>query len=47
MKLIKADNYQTWYVENLGISILIDPWLTKKLQPEGSFFIQRNKFLYS
>ena len=43
MKLIKADNYQTWYVENLGKSILIDPWLTKKLQPEGSFFIQRNK----
>ena len=43
MKLIKADNYQTWYVENLDKSILIDPWLTKKLQPEGSFFIQRNK----
>ena len=43
MKLIKADNYQTWYIENLDKSIIIDPWLTKKLKPKGSFFIQRNK----
>ena len=43
MKLIKADNYQTWYLENLDKSIIIDPWLTNKLQPKGSFFIQRNK----
>ena len=43
MKLIKADNYQTWYIENFDKSILIDPWLTNKLQPEGSLFIQRNK----
>ena len=43
MKLIKADNYQTWYIENLDKSIIIDPWLTNKLQPKGSFFIQRNK----
>ena len=43
MKLIKADNYQSWYIENNNKSILIDPWLTNKLQPENSFFIQRNK----
>ena len=43
MKLIKADNYQTWYIENSDKSIIIDPWLTNKLQPSGSFFIQRNK----
>ena len=43
MKLIKADNYQTWYIENFDKSIIIDPWLTNKLQPSGSFFIQRNK----
>ena len=43
MKLIKADNYQTWYIENNNKSILIDPWLSNKLQPENSFFIQRNK----
>ena len=43
MKLIKADNYQSWYIENNNMSILIDPWLSNKLQPENSFFIQRNK----
>ncbi len=43
MKIIKADNYQTWYLEHLDDAILIDPWLTKTLQPEGTFFIQRRK----
>ena len=43
MKIIKADNYQTWYLENDNNAILIDPWLTNTLQPEGSFFIQRRK----
>ena len=43
MKIIKADNYQTWYLENNNNAILIDPWLTNTLQPEGSFFIQRKK----
>ena len=43
MKIVKADNYQTWYLENNNNAILIDPWLTNTLQPEGSFFIQRKK----
>tara|TARA_Y200000002_G_scaffold380667_1_gene392706 strand:+ start:888 stop:1634 length:747 start_codon:yes stop_codon:yes gene_type:complete len=43
MKLLKADNYQTWYIEENDESILIDPWLTNQLQPDGSLFIQRNK----
>tara|TARA_Y100001968_G_C19320118_1_gene698768 strand:+ start:129 stop:860 length:732 start_codon:yes stop_codon:yes gene_type:complete len=43
MKIIKADNYQTWYLEHNNKAILIDPWLTNTLQPEGSFFIQRKK----
>ena len=43
MKIIKADNYQSWYIEYLNNSIIIDPWLTTKLQPENSFFIQRSK----
>ena len=43
MKIVKADNYQTWYLENNNNAILIDPWLTNTLQPEGSFFIQRRK----
>ena len=43
MKIIKADNYQTWYIEHMNSAILIDPWLTNTLQPEGTFFIQRRK----
>ena len=43
MKIIKADNYQSWYIEYLNNSIIIDPWLTTKLQPVNSFFIQRSK----
>ena len=43
MKLIKADNYQTWYIEKNNESIIIDPWLTKKLNTKNSFFIQRTK----
>ena len=43
MRVIKADNYQTWYIENQNQAILIDPWLTKTLKPDGSFFIQRKK----
>ena len=43
MKLLKVDNYQTWLIENEGKGILIDPWLSKQLQPDGSIFIQRRK----
>ena len=43
MRVIKADNYQTWFIENQNQAILIDPWLTKTLKPDGSFFIQRKK----
>ena len=46
MKIIKADNYQTWYLENNNNAILIDPWLTNTLQPEGSFFIQRRNIVF-
>ena len=41
MKIIKADNYQTWYIEHLDSAILIDPWLTNTLQPD-----RRNFFLF-
>ncbi len=43
MKLIKADNYQSWYIENNNKSILIDPWLSNKLQPENSFLFREIK----
>lgn len=41
MKIIKADDYQSWYIENSNKSILIDPWLSNQMQPSNSFFIQR------
>ena len=31
MKLLKADNYQTWLIEEADIAVLIDPWLSKQL----------------
>ena len=43
MKLVKADNYQSWYIEERNQSIIVDPWLTKKLNSKNSFFIQRTK----
>ena len=43
MKIIKADNYQTWYIEENNQALLIDPWLSNKLKPDKSFFIQREK----
>ena len=43
MKLVKADNYQSWYIEEKNQSIIIDPWLTKQLNNKSSFFIQRKK----
>jgi L-ascorbate metabolism protein UlaG (beta-lactamase superfamily) len=43
MKLLKADNYQTWLIEEADIAVLIDPWLSKQLQPDNSIFIQRKK----
>ena len=43
MKLLKADNYQTWYIEEGENAVLIDPWLSNQLQPDNSTFIQRKR----
>ena len=43
MRLLKADNYQTWFIEEEGHGVLIDPWLSQQLQPDNSLFIQRKK----
>ena len=43
MKLLKADNYQTWFIEEAGQGVLIDPWLSNQLQPDNSIFIQRKR----
>ena len=43
MRILKADDYQTWFIEEDNFSILIDPWLNKKLNPYSSFILQREK----
>jgi len=43
MLVKKADDYQSWYIEEDGHGILIDPWLDKKLNPSFSFFLQRRR----
>jgi len=43
MRVVKADDFQTWFIEEDGFSVLIDPWLDKKLNPESSVFLQRER----
>ena len=43
MKILKADDYQTWFIEEDNFSILVDPWLDKKLNPNSSIFLQRER----
>ncbi len=38
MLVKKADDYQSWYIEEADYGILIDPWLDNKLNPYSSFF---------
>ena len=41
MKIIKIDDYQSWYVESDDEAIIIDPWLDKVMQPKSNLFINR------
>ena len=43
MRVVKADDYQTWFIEEEGFGVLIDPWLDKKLNPENSVLLQRER----
>ena len=43
MRVVKADDYQTWFIEENGFGILIDPWLDKKLNPDSSVLLQRER----
>ena len=43
MRVVKADDYQTWFIEEDGFGVLIDPWLDKKLNPESSVLLQRER----
>ena len=43
MRVLKADDYQTWYIDEDNFSVLIDPWLDKRLNPHSSFLFQRER----
>ena len=43
MKIIKIDDYQSWYIESDDVAIIIDPWLDKVMQPKSNFFINRKR----
>ena len=43
MRVVKADDYQTWFIEEDGFGVLVDPWLDKKLNPESSILLQRER----
>jgi len=43
MKIIKIDNYQSWYIESNDVAIIIDPWLDKIMQPKSNLFINRTR----
>ena len=43
MRVVKADDYQTWFIEDNGFGILIDPWLDKRLNPNSSILLQRER----
>ena len=43
MRVVKADDYQTWFIEEDGFGVMIDPWLDKKLNPESSVLLQRER----
>ena len=43
MKIIKIDDYQSWYVESDDEAIIIDPWLDKVMQPKSNLFINRSR----
>ena len=43
MKIIKIDDYQSWYIESDEEAIIIDPWLDKVMQPKSNLFINRSR----
>ena len=43
MEVKKADDYQTWFLEEENHGILIDPWLDNKLVDGKGFLLQREK----
>ena len=43
MKVKKADDYQSWYVQEGDRALLIDPWFDSALVDGKGWFLQRRK----
>ena len=43
MKVKKADDYQSWYVQEGNRALLIDPWIDSALVEGKGWFLQRRK----
>ena len=43
MKVKKADDYQSWYVQEGDRGLLIDPWIDSELVDGKGWFLQRRK----
>ena len=43
MKVKKADDYQSWFIEESNEALLIDPWFDYALVDGNGWFLQRKK----
>ena len=43
MKVKKADDYQSWFIEECNEALLIDPWFDFALVDGKGWFLQRKK----
>ena len=43
MKVKKADDYQSWYIQEGDQGLLIDPWFDSALVDGKGWFLQRRK----
>ena len=43
MKVKKADDYQSWFIEEGNEALLIDPWFDFALVEGKGWFLQRKK----
>ena len=43
MKIKKADDYQSWYINQDDVALLIDPWFDSSLVEGKGWFLQRKK----
>ena len=43
MEIKKADDYQSWYINQDDVALLIDPWFDSSLVEGKGWFLQRKK----